>query len=266
MQIFDMLQRHGVCVTVAAIPAHQGPQGPMSLDKTNVAHLIAAHQSGIIEIAQHGFSHASHGRPIAIGENSEFAAVSVPEQRFMIENGKRILEEVFGTPIRGFVPPWNTYDQGTLVALEGAGFSYLSAGWEYSEHHPKLISVPRTCQIAELPRAVKLAKKYAGHNPYIVAVMHHYDIKEDDCPGEAISLGSLENIFARLGDESDVQCKTLSKIADEMASDAQGWLASHRNRAKLPYALRKYVPREMLMRRGFLPTLTNALISAATWG
>lgn len=256
-RILNLLSRHKASATVAVIPACETEKGRVTLDTATAAHLIAAQKAGLIEIALHGYNHAAHGKDIAFGQHSEFASLPMAEQRAMIENGKCILEGVFQVPILGFIPPWNTYDQYTLKALAEVGFSYISAGWEYGEHHPSIISLPRTCDISELQRSVVLAQNFVSCNPHIIAVMHHYDFKEADAATGKFTLDEFERLLIWLKNQPKVQFKTLATTAQE--PNAEAWLSFHGNRARLPQFLRKYVPREMLMKASFLKVLLSPL-------
>lgn len=254
-KIFELLNQYSICATVAVIPAHADEQGVIPLDQKTIPHLLDAHRSGIIEIAQHGYSHSSS----RMGANSEFAGVSESQQQSLILAGRKILEEAFQTKITGFVPPWNTYDQATLRVLMQAGFSYISAGWELSTHDAGLISIPRTCNIWELKGAMLKARKFQAQQPLVIAVMHHYDFKEINPSSGRITLDELADILAWLRQQPDISCKTLSSVAGKIAAEPSAWLSFHRNRAKLPWLIRKHVPREMLMKASFLRVLRSAL-------
>lgn len=123
--ILHAMACHGVCATFATIP-HAG-QHALSAD--DVPHLVEARQSGRLEIAQHGFSHESC-RPGG-SLPSEFAGLDRAAQTDKITAGRSTLEQVFGVAIRGFVPPFNTFDQVTASILSDQDFLYLSAGGEH---------------------------------------------------------------------------------------------------------------------------------------
>ncbi len=259
-RIFDLLHQHGFCATAAVIPASEKENAPQHLDAQSAAHLIEAQQAGIIEIAQHGFAHAARSK-VAAGKYSEFVGLPPAEQHLLIDSGKRILEQVFQTNISGFVPPWNTYDQSTLQALAQSGFSYFSAGWEYIGHDPSIASLPRTCQITELQRAINLAQRFEAYSPHIIAVLHHYDFKEEDPASGRISLDDFGNLLAWLATQPGLSCKTLATMATEIRRDGEALLSFHQNRARLPYFLRKRTPHQMLMKASLFQVLFGAIVS-----
>jgi len=156
------------------------------------------------------------------------------------------------------VPPWNAYDQATLRVLKQMGFRYISAAWEQSTHDAGFISIPRTCNIWELKGTMLRARKFQAQRPVVVAVMHHFDFKETNPSTGRFTLNELDDLFAWLQQQSDMSCKTLSSVANEIASEPDAWLSFHRNRAKLPWLIRKHVPREILMKASFSRVLFSA--------
>jgi len=115
--VLRTLQRSGARATVAVIPFRDGAQGRLALDREQTAHLLAAQARGHVEIALHGHSHRcrgpAHPRP------SEFVGVDAREQATLIAEGARHLRGLFGhEAISGFVPPWNSYDDATLAAVQ----------------------------------------------------------------------------------------------------------------------------------------------------
>lgn len=259
-RILDLLHQHGLCATVAVIPAYEKENGPQHLDTQSAAHLIEAQQAGTIEIAQHGFAHVARSQ-VTAGKYSEFVGLPPAGQHLLIDSGKRILEQVFQTNISGFVPPWNTYDQSTLKALAQSGFSYFSAGWEYIGYDPSIASLPRTCQITELQHAIKLARRFEAYSPHIIAVLHHYDFKEEDPASGRISLDDFESLLAWLATQPGLSCKTLATMVAEIRHDEEAWLSFHQNRARLPYFLRKRMPHQMLMKTSMVQTLFSSMVS-----
>lgn len=257
-EIFGLLDRYSLRATVAVIPAHAEEKGEILLDQAAVPHLLQAHRDGVIEIAQHGYSHSPFTSSNS-AHQSEFVGMPPSQQAWRINAGRNILETVFGIRVTGFVPPWNTCDQTTVDILHEAGFKYLSAGWEHDLPKMQIVSVPRTCNIWELRGALIKARKFQDNSPHVVAVMHPYDFKEIDPIAGRITLNELAALFEWLHAQNDLSCKLLSEIADEISNDPGAWLSFHRNRAKLPWLIRKHVPREMLMKASFLRVLLSPL-------
>ncbi|HRK79305.1 MAG TPA: DUF2334 domain-containing protein [Thiobacillus sp.] len=241
--ILHAMASHGVCATFATIP-HAG-QHALSAD--DVPHLVEARQSGRLEIAQHGFSHESC-RPGG-SLPSEFAGLDRAAQTDKITAGRSTLEQVFGVAIRGFVPPFNTFDQVTASILSDQGFLYLSAGSEHgSVESDRLTELPRTCQLTELRPALAEARRHPHGDLAIVAVMHHYDFQESGRTDAPLTLERLSDLFRWLRQQPDVRLHTLSRLASR--HDASTWhKAVQRNRwvQRQHWRIRSIFPRYSLM-------------------
>jgi peptidoglycan/xylan/chitin deacetylase (PgdA/CDA1 family) len=207
------MEAHGVCATFAVVPC----AGQRTLQATDVPHLVAAQQRGTVEIAQHGFSHFDANTSSL---PSELAGIDPASQTTKITLGRTVLEQVFGVPIQGFVPPFNTFDRHTAAVLSMQGFRYLSAGSEHGVIESKrLTPLPRTCQITELKTALAEARRRPGGQLAVVAVMHHYDFKEFGQADAPLTLQTLANLFQWLRQQSDVRLNTLNELAARHAPE-----------------------------------------------
>jgi predicted deacetylase len=214
--ILQAMATHDVCATFAVIPN----AGNLPLSTDDVSHLIKAQQDGRLEIAQHGFSHEPC-RPEA-NLPSEFSGLDSEMQTEKIAAGRKVLERVFGRAIQGFVPPFNTFDAVTASVLASQGFRYLSAGGEHGlVEPPRLIQLPRTCQITELRRAVAEARHRPHGDLAIVAVMHHYDFRENGNANAPMTLPLLSELFQWLRQQPDVRLSTLDRLAAR--HDTETW-------------------------------------------
>jgi predicted deacetylase len=241
--ILQAMDTHGTCATFAVIP-HAGQQ---VLSADSVPHLIEARQSGRLEIAQHGFSHEPcqpQARP-----PSEFSGLDYASQIEKITAGRASLERIFGVAIHGFVPPYNTFDHVTASVLASQGFRYLSAGGEHGlVESAHLIQLPRTCQITDLHRAVAEARHLPHGDLAIIAVMHHYDFRENGNTDAPMTLQLLSELFQWLREQPDVRLNTLDKLAAR--HNAETWRnAVRRSRwvQRLHWRVRSVFPRYGLM-------------------
>jgi len=246
--IIDVLASHGCSATVAAIPFQRLGGELVALTRERIKHLIDAAKQGVIEIALHGFSHeprghAPHGKP------SEFAGLPATEQRTLIAQGLHHLTETFGHKICGFVPPWNSFDIGTLDALDTLVFQYVSAGWEAPlSYQSNTAIIPRTCNLSNLEAAVAEARRLRFLSPVVVAVMHHYDFFENGSERAIIDLPTFDNLLGWLARQSDVALVPLFKIAAACtASDCRRGLKRYRWMQSLHWRLRPYIPRHTLL-------------------
>jgi len=243
--LLGLMQTHRVCATFAVIP-HAEQRQLLAVD---VPHLLDALPHGMLEIAQHGYDHVAASPASALP--SEFSGVEPATQLKKIRNGRSVLEHVFGTPIHGFVPPFNTFDRHTASALSGLGFRYLSAGSEHGLIETGgLAQLPRTCQMTELDPALSDARRRPNGRLAIVAVMHHYDFKEFGDGDAPLTLDSLATLFHWLRQQPDVRLNTLSELAAR--HDAATWRhAVRRSRwvARQHWRIRSLFPRYSLMPR-----------------
>lgn len=241
--ILHAMAMQDVCATFAIIPYAE--QHDLSADR--VPHLIEAAQSGRMEVALHGFNHEPC-RPEA-SLPSEFAGLDPTEQTKKILAGRTVLEQVFACAIRGFVPPFNTFDHVTAAVLSEQGFLYLSAGSEHgSAASGHLTLLPRTCQLTELRRALSEARGRPYGDLAIVAVLHHYDFQESGRADAPLTLERLSDLFRWLRQQPDVRLHTLSRLA--AVHDANTWRkAVRRNRwvQRQHWRIRSVFPRYSLM-------------------
>jgi peptidoglycan/xylan/chitin deacetylase (PgdA/CDA1 family) len=260
--VLDLLARFEVPVCVATIPFSQAPNGGMvPLSAQNAAHLLEAAKGGAIEIAQHGHSHIRRG-VTELGLRSEFAGVPAIEQRRLIREGMEHLSCLFRQRIKGFVPPWNTYDRSTAQAVDEAGFEFLSAGEEVITSGT-LPVVPGTCALHNVRRVVEEALCFRSLAPVLVAVFHPDDFVEfrspplPDEPPPHMSLRELESLLSWIKSIPYVQLETLSRIATSVRS---GTPLQNPADLSLPYRVKALVP-PILVRSGDWTTIPGVL-----WG
>lgn len=210
--ILEVMKQHAVRATFAVIPYIQ----KQAIQAERVPHLVAAHQAQLIEVAQHGFNHENHHGPAAIP--SEFSGLPHAAQIEKIIAGRIALGKVFAHPMMGFVPPFNTFDAGTVDILVTQGFRYLSAGSEHGHHKiDPLALLPRTCQITELKKAVTEARRRPDGKLAIIPVMHHYDFKESGQADAPLTLPSFSALLLWLTQQADVRINTLSELSEHHA-------------------------------------------------
>ncbi len=80
-------------------------------------------RGGLIEVAQHGYTHL---KMTDVGGTSEFAGLPLDGQLEMMARGREILTSAGFEPLV-FIPPFDTYDNGTLEAAKEVGFEVFSA-------------------------------------------------------------------------------------------------------------------------------------------
>lgn len=154
-ELLEFFERAGVPQVLAIIPEvvddphDDRPQATHPLhENTEVLQLLREyHSKGLIEIAQHGFTHQtnSHHPPQTYDYNandcfpgrpqrwlpyknkhpkgfSEFSDLMVEEQREKIVRGKTYIEKHFGFSPTSFIYPWNSLTKESLEILRDEGF------------------------------------------------------------------------------------------------------------------------------------------------
>lgn len=246
--IIAALEATGLRATFAVIPYRDTSAGRLALDSQTGAHLLAAYRSGLVEIALHGHSHrrvnADGSRP------SEFRGLPVERQEALLSEAIGHLSGLFGAgSVSGFVPPWNSYDEATLAALESLGFDYISAGRrEPPGYAGPLAIVPRTCQFSALESAIAEAVRYSRLDPQVVAVLHHGDFRESGVEGSSLDLQVFADRLAWLKRQPDIQVMTLREAvnanrAGAPARSSKRWL----RKEHLPWRLQQRLPRLCLV-------------------
>ena len=217
LRIIDVLRKNGGCITFGVIPfvstgdwhnPHDTKNLPLTLLKAKI--LENAINDGVLEVAQHGFSHKTNSDE----HSSEFSGLDYETQKNMIAEGKCFLERVTGTPVKTFIPPWNTYDVNTLRALESLAFSTVSASMR-GEAHPesKLSYLPTTVVFSQIREAVDIARRTFGSQSVIVALFHAYDLIEVDRVRGNITIEQMFEIINWISSQQDLKLITISQAA-----------------------------------------------------
>lgn len=245
--ILEKLKKHRVPATFAVIPFSAKAQQPGCLSGAQVPHLVEAQREGTLEIALHGHTHQSHTR-LADNNQTEFAARPLDQQIALLQQGKACLEQTFGT-VRGFVPPWNSFDHSTLAALKQLRFEYLSGGWEYAP--PGMDDFPvlaHSCNLAHLEDAIAEARGLGPLEPAIVMIMHHYDFAESGSNEACFDLDRLDRLLAFVTAQEDIEVMTLAELAaslDPAASAAN--IHYHLWRERQHWRLNRLLPGYVLL-------------------
>ena len=247
-EIFAILDELGINATVAVIPYGINADGLVPLTRDNAPHLVSAQAEGIIEVAQHGYVH-KHVTSTPKGSPSEFWGVPADEQHRCIDAGHNQLTQTFGQSVRGFIPPWNTYDNTTARHLADRGYVYLSGSLVTppSDKTP-LCLIPRTCEIHQLGQAYAEARRYSLLSPTVVVIMHQYDFLE--CTGKPgkLSLQAFRETLSWLKQQPEVRFITLGRLAENMdVVGSQATLRRHLKKVRLHWRLQCLLPRTLLM-------------------
>jgi len=220
-RVLEIFARSNTHLCVATIPFAEAADGSaLALSRQNAMHLVDASREGTIEIAQHGHSQLRRGTTDR-GAPSEFFGVPFEEQFRLITEGNAHLTALFERRIKGFVPPWNTYDHATLRALVAAGFEFLSAGPEMIKFDALQV-VPATCSLRNARQAMEGAWYFQVLAPLLVVIFHPDDFKEFKLPrlhGDLppfTNLSELEDLLDWIKGTSWIRTEALGRIAESV--------------------------------------------------
>ncbi len=212
------------------------PQVCVKLGPRKMQILKSALREGLVEAAQHGFTHQTRLLRDE-GGWTEFAGLDYVSQVDRIRQGKRMLEDNLRVPINTFIPPWNSYDPNTLAALEHLGFRCISAGKYGTAIKPcRLSFLPSTCNILELPAAVEASRTGHTGRSVVVALFHPIELADQSLRQRVLEL----LLWAK--NEADIEISTVQQaIGQGSGLDARQYASYFRSptRRFLPASWRK---------------------------
>ena len=216
--VINIFSKHGIPFTSAVIPfveIQDSVSGelvlrPLSIEKSGI--LIDAINTGIIEIAQHGYNHKNnrHDR-----RYSEFAGLSYDDQYSRIKKGKDYLEQLLGIKIKSFVPPYNMYDKTTVKVLDELDFEVVSGDILLGETYPGsgLKVIPNTTTLYQFKKAIESAFKSPEKDPLVVCMIHDYDFASINPDKGFTTLEELDKTLEWLKMQKGVRTFTFDELA-----------------------------------------------------
>ncbi len=245
--IIQTLHKLDVPATFAVVPFRETTTGRITLDASNGLHLLEAQRQGVIDIALHGHSHLKRN---TTEQSSEFCGLPATHQLALLSEAVATLRTTFGSgSIRGFVPPWNSYDFATLDSLVRLEIDYISGCWKYPPSRvDSLVALPRTCEFTRLTSAIDEARRYVRFAPLVVAVLHHFDFFESGAKGAKLDLAEFAKRLQYLQKQSDVKIVSLHSMAttNDPAQLVTRVLARQR-RERLPWRVKHRWPKHCLV-------------------
>jgi uncharacterized OB-fold protein len=124
-----------VPVTLGVIPNAAG-ELPLTSDEATCEYLgsLQNDHPGQFEMALHGYTHQPE---TDFYDGSEFGGLSDAEQADRLAEGHRLLSQCV-EPSNTFVPPMNTYDDGTVRAVAESDYTTISGGqWFTDEYYDR---------------------------------------------------------------------------------------------------------------------------------
>jgi predicted deacetylase len=266
-RLVEAFARCGAQLSLAVIPfvcegsfRDPSPQRTRALSSAKATWLRNAAADGHAEIVLHGYSHQTTSVPAY----TEFAGRELKEQWTRIIEGKHELEHRLGAPVTTFVPPWNSYDQSTVTALEEAGFACLSA----SVRGPfppttSLAVLPASCWFDAVMPAVKVARRFPRSRPVLVVMLHDYDFLESGSPQAWLGVDDFARRLEAVRRQPAVKLCSLRQACEDQALASSGAWPAHRRwwlaAQRLPWRYRHVLEDQVLSGNG------RAQASASIW-
>jgi hypothetical protein len=186
------------------------PQENVLLTKKKAGIIAKDISSGLFEAALHGYTHQTIRERGNLG-GTEFEGLNYSEQAMKLSEGQKFLETLLDTEISTFIPPWNSYDENTLRILIELGITTISAGRNgASLSFSDINYLPSTCGLADVDKAISLARKDKEPFPVIVVWLNGCDFIEDQRDGMRFRLADFEKLLERLSSQSDIQLRTIN--------------------------------------------------------
>jgi peptidoglycan/xylan/chitin deacetylase (PgdA/CDA1 family) len=227
-RLIRIFAERGMKVTLGVVPfmvegdeTDPSPQRQVALNADKVDLLVGGMAAGILEIAQHGYSHRTY-KKYARGNLSEFRGMPYEEQQKKIAEGKSYLEEVLGlaSQLTVFIPTFNKYDVNTLKAVEKAGFSVFSPGhFSLSDKNSGLTMLPETIDLINLKSAVVSAEGSGCESPLVVVLFHPYDFVEVDPQRGIMTEPQFGELLDWVSSRPKIRSLFISEAADNPAYD-----------------------------------------------
>lgn len=167
-KFYDVLKHCGIMPLLGVVPANQDANLNVipPLDEKEFYKLVKKWKMEGCVIAMHGYSHVyqtAKGGLFPLNSFSEFAGLSLDEQKNKISSGKQIFEKYeIDTDI--FMAPGHSYDTNTLCALKEYGFHRITDGFGKKPYQRK--------KIVFFPISFSQKKTLASGDGYSTLVFH----------------------------------------------------------------------------------------------
>jgi peptidoglycan/xylan/chitin deacetylase (PgdA/CDA1 family) len=193
---------------------------PLETSAIRVETLRDAIDGGLLEVGLHGYTHQTCNSTVF----SEFYGLPYEIQREKIFQAKSYLENLIGTPISAFIPPYNTYDENTVAACLSEGIEILAASSEppYTYVHAEMIFLPSMIGLEDMVHTVQYAANLESSEPLFIMVLYHsYDFTESGSDRSFASLSEFEAMIEQCSNVPNVRFMNLRQIAQAFPAELQ---------------------------------------------
>ncbi len=219
-RLLSLMERYHIPCTFGIIPFvyedewDPSPQMEHPLTQEKIDTLKPYVKKGLVEVALHGFHHNTQAVRLNKYIPGEFFGIPQQDQENLITKGKAFLENTFSCKITTFNPPWNTYDDATLGALEKLEFTCISTGNRFgpSSSANSLSYLPALCKLSDVRPVIKKIKGIGLEEAIIVVCIHQYDFVEVS-PGRSkdqFNFAKLEDLFSWIEKNKEISLYTIS--------------------------------------------------------
>ncbi|MCE1189611.1 MAG: DUF2334 domain-containing protein [Ignavibacteria bacterium] len=175
--LFAVLKQKNIRMTLAVVPFKQGNEDTLALTSKQREILQSGIDMGVVEMAMHGATHRNNNTELA---PSEYISRPMEKQYQELRRGKSELERVFHKEVNIFVPPWNTYDENTLWALEKAGFKIISGAlYGAPAVNNGIRYLPYSTTLDDINRVLQTIPAVLNEGKVVVVLLHGYDFVEN---------------------------------------------------------------------------------------
>jgi len=222
LRFFMLFEKRSIPITFAVIPFSgtfspaPGQPEPQPLTEEKAWILKRMLSEDRFEVALHGFSHEENSKDPPQG-SSEFCGLPLEGQMQRIARGKELLESRLGVRVRSFSPPWNTYDENTVIALKKCGFRVFSPGGPDPVLQARYAMPIIGCGagIGTLKARIEEARKGKDPHPVMTALFHLSDIRDLD-PRGTFTLAELAETLDWLKAQPELDFHTLQGAAKRL--------------------------------------------------
>lgn len=180
----------------------------LPINEENVLFLRRGIDSGLIDIAMHGYSHQNNNGE----EASEFTNLDLQSQMERLSAGKAILEENIGHDVSIFIPPWNEYDHNTLIALEQLGFTAISArGRGVRSNEVNLSYFPFSCTLENLRNGIDQVNVEKKEHVTVIVLFHEYEFKDNSTEEGIITFKDFSRLLRWINKQQNIRIIHLSE-------------------------------------------------------
>jgi peptidoglycan/xylan/chitin deacetylase (PgdA/CDA1 family) len=117
MDLIKMFHDENLTLTLGVI-------GGFLNEDTELLRFLQSSNNGLIEFANHGWNHTDH------------SLMTLEEQRASIQMTNEHIQEIFGTNVKTFIPPQNSFDDDTLSVLRDLTVTHISSSIFTADDNP----------------------------------------------------------------------------------------------------------------------------------